>query len=188
MVHGRKTSSYILDLLYGAKKYPCGWLKPKVIIGQFNKDENGKNQKIFFNSLLKLGFKRTSWQLVFPDQIAGLIKKIPKTNTGVDEYHIRFYRDGVIDCELEVNRFNGWHWVGPRNYSIEVLGDILDEMKDLTCLEKERIKKQFGEKEYSMNCIRGLTKNSTNITFYLFARRALILKIPKLLKIDYYLQ
>lgn len=154
MIQKRNIISYILDLLYGAKKYPSGWLKLKVVKGYFNKDEIGKYQKLFFNELLKLGFKRTYWQLVFPKQTAGLIKKISQRSNGVDEYHIRFYNDCVIDCELEVNRFNGWHWAGPRNHSIDVLNNILDEIGGLSRIEKEGIKKQFGKKRYSMRCVR----------------------------------
>ena len=81
---------------------------------------------MFFDGLLYLGFKRTPWQLVFPGQTASLIKKIEPTAEGVDEYHVRFYDDGVIHCELEVNRFNGWHWVGPRIHGVDLLEDILD--------------------------------------------------------------
>ena len=141
MIHGRQIIPYVLDLLHGAKEYPCGWLKPNVVRGYFNPDDKGNNQKLFFDELLEIGFERTYWQLVFPDQTAGLIKKIPPTPEGVDEYHIRFYSDGVIDCELEVNRFNGWHWVGPRKHGMNVLESILiDEMNNLSSEQKNKIR------------------------------------------------
>ena len=93
--------------------------------------------------------------MVFPNQTAGLVKKIPPTADGVDEYHIRFYSDGVIDCELEVNRFNGWHWVGPRKHGNYLLENILNnEIKDLSAEANEKIRKQFGAKPYSDTCVR----------------------------------
>lgn len=155
MVHNRKIVSYSLDLLYGASKYPCGWMKPAVVQGHFNKDKIGQYQKLFFEELLNLGFERTYWQLVFPKQTAGLVKKIIPAAEGVDEYHIRFYSDGIIDCELEVNRFNGWHWVGPRRYGAGLLEAILDnETNNLSLEDKEQIRKQFGVKPYGDACIR----------------------------------
>jgi len=155
MIHKRKIISYLLDLMHGAKKYPSGWLKPKVVIGYFNKDEIGKHQRLFFKELLKLGLIRTYWQLVFPKQTAGLIKKIPPTTNGTDEYHIRFYRDGVIDCELEINRFNRWHWAGPRIHGIDILKNILDyEINGLSEIDKEKIRGMFGKKDYSKGCVR----------------------------------
>lgn len=155
MVQGRQIISYALDLLYGVKQYSCGWLKPAVVQGYFNADKIGRYQKLFFDELLHLGFKRTYWQLVFPNQTAGLVKKIPPTPEGVDEYHIRFYSDGVIDCELEVNRFNGWHWVGPRKCGKDLLEDILDTaINNLSAEDKEQIRRQFGVKLYSNICVR----------------------------------
>src|SRR3989344_1550843 len=133
-----KLFDYALDLVYGATKYPCGWIKPKVYLGYFN---------------------RTPWQLVFPGQTASLIKKIEPTAEGVDEYHVRFYDDGVIHCELEVNRFNGWHWVGPRIHGVDLLEDILDnEMTHLPQNTRDAIRPLFGIKPYSDECVR--RKNS----------------------------
>jgi len=155
MVHGRQIISYALDLLHGARQYPCGWLKPAVVKGYFNKDDIGKYQKLFFDELIQLGFKRTYWQLVFPNQTAGLVKKIPPTTEGVDEYHIRFYSDGVIDCELEVNRFNGWHWVGPRKHGVDLLENILyNEINNLSVEDRQKVREQFEVKSYSDDCVR----------------------------------
>ena len=155
MIHGRQVFSYILDFVYGSIQYPSGWFKPAVTQGYFNDDEIGRYQKIFFDELLRLGFRRTYWQLVFPNQTAGLVKKLPPGTDGVDEYHVRFYSDGVIDCELEVNRFNGWHWVGPRKHGIHLLEQLLDnEMKGLPVHISIPIRRQFGEKPYTDTCIR----------------------------------
>ena len=155
MVHGRQIISYVLDLLHGAKQYPWGWIKPAVVRGYFDKNDIGKYQKLFFNVLQQIGFKKTYWQLVFPNQTAGLIKKISPTAEGGDEYHIRFYKEGVIDCELEVNRFNGWHLTGQRKHGVHLLRDILDnQITNLSVKDKEKIKKQFGVKSYSDTCAR----------------------------------
>jgi len=151
----RSFISYFFDLLYGVRKYPFGCLRPFVVRGYFNKDLIGQNQKLFFDELLKLGFRRTYWQLVFPLQTAGLVKRISPTPDGIDEYHIRFYSDGVIDCELEVNRFDRWHWAGPRRHGMDLLHSILDN--DISGFEsglKENIRGQFGVKGYSGVCVR----------------------------------
>ncbi|MFA6018581.1 MAG: hypothetical protein WC776_05410, partial [Patescibacteria group bacterium] len=105
-----------MDFLYGTTKYPCALFKPKVFVGYFGNGEKNKDQEWFFRKLLSIGFKRTLWQLVFPNQTAGIIKKISTTDTDSNEYHIRFYNDGTIECELEVDRFDIKHWSGPRNY------------------------------------------------------------------------
>ena len=150
----RNTVSYILDLIHGAKSYPCGWLKPKVVEGYFSETDKGKAQKLFFDELSKIGFKRTYWQLVFPNQTAGLIMKIPALSNGVDEYHVRFYEEGMVDCELEVNRFDRWHWAGPRNVGNYLLNDILSKMTHLSEPHRKMIKGLFGTQNYSNKCIR----------------------------------
>ena len=154
MVHGKNVIEYGLDLIYGAKQYPCGWLRSKVVKGYFSDNEPGKLQQLFFESLLQKGFKRTNWQLVFPDQTAGLVKRIPPDLNGVDEYHVRFYSDNVIDCELEVNRFNGWHWTGSRLHGVGFLENILTEIDSLNETEKQKIREQFKIKPYSDYCVR----------------------------------
>lgn len=155
MLNGKNIISYLEDFYYGATKYHCGWLKPKVVRGYFKADEIGQLQRTFFNELLKLGFKRTYWQLVFPEQTAGLVKKVNETTSGINEYHIRFYKDGTIDCELEVGRFNGWHWAGPREHGVDFLIDILyNKMESIPEPTKNKIKPLFGTKDYSNYCIR----------------------------------
>ncbi len=109
---------------------------------------------MFFNELLKIGFRKTPWQLVFPNQTAGLIQRIEPLEDGTDEYHVRFYSDGVIDCELEVNRFNGWHWAGQRKHGTYLLERVLENINNLSSDEKDVIKRQFDVKHYSNNCIR----------------------------------
>ena len=106
------------------------------------------------DELLKIGFKRTYWQLVFPNQTAGLILKIPVLSNGIDEYHIRFYKEGIIDCELEVNRFNGWHWAGPRTSGVSLLNSFLGKMTKLSSNNKKMIKSQYGTQNYSKDCVR----------------------------------
>ena len=146
---------YTADLFYGATKYPFGGIKPKVVLGYFSSCKTGRNQKIFFEELRYQGFKRTIWQLVFPGQTAGLVKKIPMQLNGVNEYHVRFYDDGTIDCEVEISRFDSLHWIGPRQHGTEMLENILDNSVIITCERtKEKIKKLFGKKPYSEKCLR----------------------------------
>lgn len=151
----RDPINYLADLYHGATQYPCGWLKPRVALGSFTADENGKHQQLFFRELLTQGFRRTLWQLVFPGQTAGLIKPIPTQTDGVDEYHVRFYDDGVIDCELEVARFHSMHWVGPRRHGIELLENLLERSRTITREQtKNRIRQLFGTKNYTEHCVR----------------------------------
>lgn len=91
---------------------------------------------------------------MFPNQTAGLIQRIEPLEDGTDEYHVRFYSDGVIDCELEVNRFNGWHWAGQRKHGTYLLERVLENINNLSSDEKDVIKRQFDVKHYSNNCIR----------------------------------
>jgi hypothetical protein len=154
MDDSRTVLDYAQDLLYCVSKYPSCWMRLSVWQGHFTDDENGNIQRIFFDELLNSGFKRTPWQVVFPGQTAGLIKKIAPSPKE-DEYHIRFYDDGTIAGELEVNRFNCLHCVGPRRDGIDLLENILDkEMMHLPPDQKDAIRPLFGVKPYSDECVR----------------------------------
>ncbi|MEK6822753.1 MAG: hypothetical protein AABY13_02900 [Nanoarchaeota archaeon] len=151
----RRMVSYVLDFIYGATTYPSGWIKPGVVRGYFAKTEDGHHQRLFFSHLLKLGFKRTHWQLVLPGQTAGLVKKIPPNAEGLDQYHVRFYKDGRIDCEVEVNCFSSMHWVGPRKHCIEPLEEMLGFMTGISEHEKDVISRQFVvDNHHAHKCIR----------------------------------
>ena len=151
----RNPLHYLDDLYYGATKYPCGWLKPEVVWGTFPTTKVGDLQKSFFYELRAQGFKRTPWQLVFPGQIAGVIKTIPPETDGINEYHVRFYNDGIIDCELEFARFHSMHWAGPRRDGTTLLHSLIDNAVSISSQEtKTRIKELFGSKDYSKNCLR----------------------------------
>ena len=123
-------------------------------LGIFAKDERAEHQKIFFEQLLGLNFRRTPWQLVFPGQTAGLVKRIPPDLDGINEYHVRFYNDGIVDCEREVDRFSRSHWAGPRHQGTELLETLLGEMCHLPVHTRDIIQTLFGTKTYSHNCIR----------------------------------
>lgn len=117
--------TYLADTLHGATQYPCAWLRPDVYYGKFADTKEGALQKLFFNELLKQGFKRTPWQLVFPGQTAGIIKKIPPQENHANEQHLRFYTDGGITAELEFDRFHIKHWRGERNHNTTILEELL---------------------------------------------------------------
>lgn len=141
---------YTFDFVYGAIRFPCALFKPEVYLGA---SINNFYQRLFYGYLLDSGFKRTFWQLVFPGQIAGVIKKIAPNNYGLNEYHVRFYNDGVIDCELEFDRFSALHWSGKRVHNVSFLEDILDE-SSIASEFKPHIRPLFGVKNYSDLCIR----------------------------------
>lgn len=106
---------------------------------------------MFFKTLLKSGFKRTPFQLVLPGQTAGLVKRITPRHDGANEYHIRFYEDGTIECEVEYHRFHVKHWSGARRKDRELLEIIFNE----TCGDfgeevSLKIKQLFGTKTYKI--------------------------------------
>jgi hypothetical protein len=148
--------SYLQDLIYGATKYPCALFKPKVYFGDIK--SFNKEQELLHNYLLKSGFKSTVWQLVFPGQIAGLIKSVKIKGSDANEYHIRFYKDGTIDCELEVHRWSFKHWSGERKSGIdgiEVLNNIINNELNINSeLVKAEINNIFLSKSYTKECIR----------------------------------
>ncbi len=119
---------YLLDLLYGVTKYPWGPMRPDVIRGIFPNDENGRLQKILFEELLKIGFRKTIFQLILPRQTAGLVKKHSDTH----ELHVRMYNNGLVDCELEVGRFRGWHFVGQHEQRPDILEQIMQEITGIS--------------------------------------------------------
>lgn len=149
---------YIADFFYGATKYPCALFKPAVFVGYFGNGDAHRYQKKFFEKLLSLGFERTLWQLVFPGQTAGIIQKVPIADTGANEYHIRFYEDGTIECELEVDRWSPKHWTGFRHHGsegVEFLLDILDKEFDEMPVEwRNQLSKLFGAKHFTLECVR----------------------------------
>jgi len=94
---------------------------------------------------------------VFPGQIAGIIKKIPKNEEGVSEYHIRFYNDGTIECELEVGQWSLKHWTGPRHYGEEgkgLLTRLLESLPEIPKDKQESIGKLFGSKGFTDKVVR----------------------------------
>lgn len=144
-------STYFADVHQYARMYPWALFRPRVVRGHFSDKEHHRYQEIFFNILLGAGFTRTSWQLVFPGQIAGLIKRIPPRVDGANEYHVRFYDDGTIDCELEHHRFHLRHWTGARQKSTNFLEDLLDQHgKHFSAEARQRVRLLFGTKEWGI--------------------------------------
>ncbi len=151
----RGTLGYIADLAYGATKYPCGWMRPSVVQGCFDDSYESELQKLFFEVLIEQGFRRTYWQLVFPGQTAGLVRKQKTSVSEPNEHHVRFYEDGVIDCELEYDRFNGHHWTGLREGGIDFLNEFLSQhVRGVSDDIKEEIRSLFGRKPYAEECVR----------------------------------
>lgn len=152
--------TYVVDVFYGATRFPMGWVKPAVVRGYFLPTRQGRLQQMFFEELLKRGFRRTNWQLIFPDQTAGVIKTVSAAASGANQFHIRFYEDGVIDCEFEVSRFNVLHWRGVRIQDATLLENFLSEM-DIAHEFKNELRGLFGKKEYAQQCIRAWVKQES---------------------------
>ncbi len=146
-----KQLEFLLDTFHAAFFYPSGLTQPRVARGYFSPNENGAYQRIFFEELLSHGFSRTLFQLIFPGQTAGLIRKIESPEEGMDEIHIRFYDNGVIAAELEYGRFSLGHWRKERASSVSVLEELLDiECCSLAPELRDHIQQQFHERDYSV--------------------------------------
>jgi hypothetical protein len=173
---GYYSNSFGLNLIYSILYHSTGITKPNVWLGTFSKFELSQYQKLLFDVLRNdEGFKRTPFQLIFPEQNAGLIKRLSyddkQTYTldeNIDEAHIRFYLDGSISCELEPNRYNTIHY----NYSMDgtdYLVDIINQNSSLTSDDKENLISQVEFKETKE--VRDLyTASDENPLFQEFAR------------------
>lgn len=145
----RTVMDWGFDFLYATWKYPNGFTRPKVTLGYFETSGTGILQRLFFDELLGFSFYRTPFQLVFPGQTAGLVRK---AGLGI-EHHVRFYDDGAIDCEQEILRFGLDHYAGQREHRLDVLEGLLQASiigKDWG----EQIKPLFKAKNYDEMCIR----------------------------------
>jgi len=140
---------YIVDLVKGSTKYPWGFMKPGVVRGNFSKSEIGILQARFHRYLLEeAGFKRTHWQIVFPEQVAGVIKLVEESEYGGNQYHVRFYIDGVIESEIEFQTWSFKHWSGYRKHCWKHVEQIVDS-SPFTETEKQKLKNFFETKNYS---------------------------------------
>jgi hypothetical protein len=156
----RKLASYILDVWFGARQFPSGWAKPAVVRGYFEEaSEEAQLQELFFEALLAQGFRRTPWQLILPEQTAGLIKKVRATPEGGNQYHVRFYSDGTIDCELEAHNFSIHHFSGYRVKDHNLLYQFLEASK-LPFEHRQRVQELFGTKTYEKSPIRAKKQSS----------------------------
>lgn len=171
----RRTLDYAKDLIYGAAQFPCGWVRPRVVKGDFHANRHTELQQLFFSELLRIGFHRTYWQLVYPGQIAGLIREVSKdslrsSSNGTEEKwlqsvfrsssameeHIRMYPD-KITCEVEHGGFSRLHWMRNPKKGVDSLVRILDdEVSTLSSLTKNQIRILFKEEEYAKFCVRDI--------------------------------
>ena len=149
--------SYLRDVRQNVRTYPWALWRPRIVRGHFPNKELGRYQKTFFNVLLRKGFKRTRWQLVLPGQTAGLIKRVSKRSDGTNQFHVRFYENGTIDCEVEHHNFDLRHWSGTRYDSVEFLEALLQEsVHELGENLAEEIRRLFAEKPDYMAAIKKL--------------------------------
>jgi hypothetical protein len=117
--------AYLSDVKRNVRTYPWALWRPRIVRGYFPHKKSGRYQKMFFSMLLHSGFRRTPWQLVLPGQTAGLIKRVSKRSDGTDQFHVRFYENGTIDCEVEHHNFDLRHWSGARYANVDILEEVL---------------------------------------------------------------
>jgi hypothetical protein len=146
--------SYLLDHWYSLVRFDPAFLRPVVMRGYFEAHAQGYLQEVFFHELLRQGFKRTVWQLVLPGQTAGLVYKVVVPESEVlYQYHVRFYSDGTIDCELEPHNWSMHHLSGTRSVDATLLAPFLHKSK-LRTDERDAIEKLFETKEHNWHAIR----------------------------------
>jgi len=117
---------YCKDLRYTYSNFETGFSRKDVVQGYFADNEQGRTQELLYQNLLNVGFRRTPYQVVFPGQTAGIIRKVKPNIDGMNEVHVRFYDDGVISAELEHGRFTPGHWRKKRDDGSECLERIVD--------------------------------------------------------------
>ncbi len=147
--------AYLFDVRDNVRNYPWALWRPRIVRGYFPESARGRYQRAFFDLLLKNGFRRTRWQLILPGQIAGLIKRVSKRSDGTDQFHVRFYENGTIDCEVEHHNFDLRHWSGARYDSVDELENILrSSLHELGETMTEEIRRMFVVKPDYMEAIR----------------------------------
>jgi len=149
----KKFGGFILDFFYANLRFPNAAIKPRTYWGHFWHNQKGEYQKLMFKILKAAGFRRTFLQLVFPGQTAGLVKKVKKEDVGKRQYHVRFYRDGIIECEEELPQFSLGHYAGYRDYNFDFLTEII-ESSPLSDEHKVEILSLFDNKDFCKECIR----------------------------------
>jgi hypothetical protein len=149
MFNPLKALTYIENLAKAISHYPSGFRKPGGVLGNFEDNQAGFYQRNFFDALRDCGFRKTPFQLVFPDQVAGLVGSLD----GKKEVHVRFYEDGAVAAEVEGKRFGLEHW-DERTDSLDVLEELVQTtMHSYSPNLQEGIRKQFSVKHYeSVEC------------------------------------
>lgn len=145
---------YFFDLAFNTFGNKTAFVSPRAFWWHFAKNKNKELQKKFHDALKSLGFKRQLFQTVFTGQTAGIVKKLDK-KSGFDEAHVRFYRDGAIDVELEQGRFWPHHWNGKRVFGKEYLIELIEEMP-FSRETKQSIIDMIQDKDFAAFCKRSL--------------------------------
>lgn len=146
--------NYFFDLLFNTFWNRTWIISPRVVWGHFKNNKNKELQKILHDKLKSLGFKRQVFQTVFTWQTAWIIKKLDK-KTGFEEAHVRFYKDGTIDVELEQGRFWLQHWNGKRVFGKKYLIELINEMP-FSWDTKKSIVNLIQDKDFAAFCKRSL--------------------------------
>lgn len=161
-------TEYFFDLLFNTLANKSGIISPRVYFGHFKKNKNKELQKIFHDALLSLWFKRQAFQTVFKGQTAGIVKKLHDMKW-FDEAHIRFYKDGAIDVELEQGRFSLNHWRGKRVFWKKYLVSLVKDMHfaDET---KQSIIDMIEDKDFAAFCKRSFDNPRYKVYRYIIKR------------------
>ena len=164
---------YFFDMAFNAFGNKTGLISPRVVWGHFKKNKNKDLQKALHDTLKSLGFKRQIFQTVFTGQTAGIIKKLDK-NSWFEEAHVRFYKDGAIDIELEQGRFWFQHWNGKRVFWKKYLMQLIEDMP-FSADTKKSMSDMIQDKDFAAFCKRSLDNPRYRVYRYVTRKSAWLL-------------
>lgn len=145
-----KIIQYGKDIKYAIQNFETGFQRKDVVEGYFVNNNSGNNQRLMYEGMLDVGFKQTYWQIVFPGQTAGLIRKMKPSINGMDEIHVRFYNDGIISAELEYGRFSPGHWrMSREDGNLNLIEILNNEIENVSDEKKAQICSQIAHRDYS---------------------------------------
>jgi hypothetical protein len=92
-----------------------GIIRRRVCRGLFLETNSSEYEPMtaIYEALKNTGFKETYWQFVYPDQVGGLVKIRRHT---LIEFHVRFFKGGMIYAEMEFGRSVFLHFLNKRCY------------------------------------------------------------------------
>jgi hypothetical protein len=169
----KEKKEYFFDLAFNTFWNRTGLISPRVVWWNFKHNRNKELQKMLHDGLKSLWFKRQIFQTVFAWQTAGIIKRLDKS-IGFDEAHVRFYKDGAVDVELQQSRFWARHWNGKRVFWKKYLKGLIEEM-NFSEDTKKSITGMIEDKDFAAFCKRSVDNPRYRVYRYISRKSAWLL-------------